>query len=845
MEMISYQNRNKGAFEGPGKHPALTLIIMGLVQGLILTQSVYPLTMNPYYTAPQSSRDSRVGGGRDTRFDAKRAVDRFKERSRDRNLLRQRQEEKQRDQAQSQEIQQNVSEVKQTSQETAQQQQQEADFIYNRMTGLDSYSIDKNGGVYRSHLSLLVEAWNVLSRDLYGNESRSHMTQFLYNDKLNTTGFHRRTRDQAGRVTETVVSGITYADESFRNADGENKEKTRTEVTTTYHPTGNRVTQTEYFDFVYEDLGDEEGHRVIAQKARVTDLSSVGSPILQEVFNMKYDDFGNVSSSETRTTDLATGTVTESKTDNIFSEHRLVSGTTVSTTQDFINHTYTQQTFTQSVTYGGGKQLDSRVHSTTQAMDDEGNAVGDFTQTTEVTQSMEMFAGIPNPVEIVTTTRTQDHVEGQTIESVQVQKHVRDKHGNLLGVTGSEISTSSNADGSVVQTTESSLAFTVYADQALLTSREDHSFTKDLINNQEITSTSHFTIEYGDKGEVLEGTRVIQSHAANDDGTVVSDSESIEYFDSAKTVNALGLIRRETTSHTVDSTFDWNIVVTEEHRTYTQAHDEVNRVLGAEEEVTSTTTDTLGSETHVEGTVTYAVAGRANEVFAVEATNNITTTDPRNFIYTEATQTTYFEADPNTGRALGGLGVTDGTTYRMGENGEIYPEILTVHTHTEEILVGLEGRNGYGTEERHTITETIDGRTGFTTVTEETLYQEINSVGKIESAYAIARSHGQRGPGEEEQTFALTRTDFKVHNNRLIRTSSKTVEVNLNHSEYHVVVREEIFRSDDQGRLFEMDDENPENSGYQIIYHHNTITTAPDTLPTLDSIFSEFFGSLE
>ncbi|MBI4436381.1 MAG: hypothetical protein HY590_03075, partial [Candidatus Omnitrophica bacterium] len=634
---------------GPGLPPALSIVVMAyLVFAFLDTQPAFPLDFKSFqpYTTPSGGGDARVGSG-DSQFDAQRVIRR--------NLLEQRQkkeektrgEEKQQSTQQTQEVEQNVVQTQRVSQAIAQQGEREADFIYNRTTGLDSYSVDKDGGVWRQHLSLLVEAWNVLSRDLFGNGSRSHLTDFKYNDLLNATGMKRETKDQAGRATETVISGITYMPgQSPRNFLSQNKEAKRAEVTTTFHPTGNQVTQTELYDLVYD------GDNVVAQKARITDLSGPTPVVIQETTGITYDGESNVSASHTRVTDLETGIVTESDIKNEFSDHRLISGVTKSVTKDSINHTFTEQTFTQKVSYGdsGIQTIDARSIATTQAMDEKGNPVDDFVQTTETLQKMGLFFNIPNPVEVSSVTKTVDNVGVQTTESKQMQRQLRDDHGNLLGISATEVATTVNADRSVVQETKSNLDFMVRADQPYLIGREDNTFTKDLINEQNIFTTSRLRIQLGALGEVLEGFRTGKTHAANGDGSIVSDSEFTQTFDRASKVNALGLVKQETSSRTVN-TIDES--VSTETRLYTQTHDEMNRVLSAAEAVKGLTTNSRGGETHVEGAVDYAIGKRTNQAYAISSTNNITSKDLGNRLYTESVQTNAYASDENTGRAIG------------------------------------------------------------------------------------------------------------------------------------------------------------------------------------------------
>ena len=830
---------------GPGQSPALRAFVLCLIQAFVLTQPALSLDFQTFqaYTIPVSNRgDAR--GGTDNRFDAERSVRRFQERARQEKEARKRSEEQGLEAQQARDVEQNVIHGQRVSQAVSQQEQREADFIYDRTTGLDNYSVDKEGGVWRSHLGLLAEAWNLLSRDLFGNESRSHLKEFTYNHLLNPTGMKRQTADQAGRMTETVISNITYQKgETLRNYLSKNREAGRTEITTTYHPTGNQVVRTEIFDLQYDHDGRDA--KLIAQKAKVTDLSgpTPDHTLLQETFNMKYDG-DNVTSSETRVTDLATGAVTDTITKNQFSGNRLTSGVTESTIKDPIHHTVTKQIFTQNVSYAGHQvqSVDAKGLSTTQAMDEGGNPVSDFIQTTETAQTMGVFFGIPNVTESVSVSKLVDNVGVQTTESTQTQKYIRDEHGNLLNVVGTESARTVNADSSIVQTTEGILEFSVVADQPYLVGREDQSFIKDHVGGQDVTTESRLRIRLGALGEILEGIRTGTTHSVSHDGIVVSDSEFTQYFDRAVKINELGLVRQETSTRSANAVEE---STSTERRIYEQTHDDVNRVLSAKETIDGVTTS-LKEETRLSGTVDYAVGKRTNQVHASSSTYRFTTKDHVNNLYTESVQTSTFEADENTGRALQGTGITESFSQRMLDDGSLL-DAFVIRSRVEETLVGLLKANGFGMTARTTRTEIREISDHRVTDREEVLVQKISDVGKVEGASSITRSVTQDlGRTGVFKTVGLTQTDYQIVRNSPIPTETKSVEVTVNHvdSSYRVVARHDVTRYDSVGRILPIDKKRPEASGHQMFFYHDvTLQTIPGRLPSPEQLFQRFFGS--
>jgi len=869
--------------KGPGKSPALPGFVIFLIEAFLFTQVASAVDFQSFRTytpALSSGGDAGAGGRRDSLFDTKRSVERFQQRSRQDKENRVRQEEKNRTGQQTQEVEQNVVQEQRVSQAIAQQEGREADFITSRMDGLDRFSIDKQGGVWWTHIDRLVGAWNVFSQDNYGNASRSHLTRFQYNDLLNATGMERETVDAAGRVTQTSISGIAYMPgEAPGNFLGENKEASRTEVTTTFHPTGNQTTKTELYDLVYAE------DKVVSQKAKITPLTNPNvNPLLQETFDMNFDGEGNVAHAQSRVTDLVTGTVTESVTNNQFSGNRLTSGVTESTTKDFINRTFSQQTSTQKVSYGesGIQSFDAKDLTTTRAMDDAGNPVDDYVITTETTQEVGIFAGIPEPLTMTSRSKTVDHIGFQTTEATQTQKHLRDRNGNLLGVTATEVAMTANFDRSVTQRSESDMAFQVVFDQPYLTGREERGLTKDLINNQDSTTTSHLKIQLDPLGRILGGTRTGKTDARNPDGSIVTDSTFTQYFDRADKVNALGLVRQESSSRTVNQVKEtltsrdafegyssrrrWGLYkpvrtyehsVTEEERAYTQSHDDVNRVLGAEEKVKSRTTTIRGAagvkeemagETLTEGTVAYAVGKRTNQPYATSARNRVISRDPFRSLYTESTQTTTFESDENTGRAMRGKGVTESVSRRMLPDGRIIDGVVMILGRTEETMVGLEKANGFGMASRNSHTEVRDLLNGQVTDQDEFYTQALNGVGKIESAHALSRSLTQdlERTGLYEMR-SLTDTTYRtLLGNDTAPIENRTVEAGVSHIDgsYRVAARRDTLRYDDYGRILPIDEENPGASGYEYVDLYDvTVQPLPENLTMPDELFSAFFGS--
>lgn len=835
---------------GPGVNlPALGVFVAAfLVFSLVSTKPLLSLDFKSFqpYTAPTGGGDSRAGSGKDSQFDAKRAVERFQAQDRTRKEGARREEENRRDAVQVREVEQNVGEEKKVSQAMSQQQQREAAFIEGRMSGVDTFTMGKDGSVWHRHFALLVHAWNILALDRYGNESRSELTNFTYNSLFNPVGMDRATVNRAGQMTKAEISGITYEKESPWDFLSENRESGRVELETSFHPTGNRVVKTETFGLKYT----EDGKKVIAQEARITPLTGpdTGNTLHQKTTSIVYDG-DNVTSSEVVVTDLGTGTVTKTITQNEYTGNRVASGITESTIQDPVQRSFTQQTTRERVRYGGGtiEAIDVETESTTRAVDEAGNIFDDYVTTTKTTSTMGIFFGIPNPVRTVSVTNSLDNVAIQTTESRQTQNHIRDPYGNLLGMSGTEAATTVNADRSVIQTVEGSLDFVVQADQPILVGRSEKSTIQDLINEQNITSSSRLDIRLGSLGEVLEGTRIGRSHAKNLLGTVVSDSEFIEQYDRAAKANALGLVRRESTSRTVNSLIPENISVSEEKRVYTQSHDTSNRVLDAFETVEGLTTDTFGAVTRLVGSVDYDVGKRTNQVHAVSSQNKITSIDPVNRLYTESTQTNTFESDPNTGRALRGLGLTESFARRRLDDGTVLEGVLEIHGRVEETLLGLAKANGFGTTTRKSRTEVREIANHQVTDREEILTQIVNDVGKVQGAQGVTRSVTQDlGRTGVYRTTGYTQTDYRIIDNSPVPTENRTVEVTVNRidSSYRVVARHDVTRHDAAGRILPIDKKDPKKSGYELLFHEDkTLQLIPKNIMTPEQLFQKFFGS--
>ncbi len=851
--------------KGPGKNPALVGFLWGVLFFAFapLCAAVDFQTFEPYTPRVTGGSDARSGGTRDAQFDARRAVIQFQERARREERTKERSEEKEMVTGQALGIEQHVAQEKQVSQATSQHQHQDGEFIYNRTTGIDQYSADKDGGYWWSKVGLLFKAWNVLSRDLYANESRSEMTDFTFNDLLNITGMNRKTVDQAGRVTDAIISDITYQEgETLRNFLSKNKEATRTEVSTTHHPTGDQTTRTRIYDIVYNE------EQVVSQKAEIFDLSGPNNPILQETFDMKYDKEGNVIGAKTRITDTLTGVVTESKTDSSFNGNRVVSSVSTSKTFDPYRNTLTEQLSTQSVSYGGGTQVDAKTTTTIYSTDSEGNITRDFKTVTESTQVMENFFGIPELVESLSNTLTEDFLEVQTVRSESKQFFARDKHGNLLSARGLESGTTVNFDGSVTQTTESTMDFTVVADQPYLTGRSDKTFTKDMNRNSDSTTASTLTVRLGAKGEVLNGTREAETFSSNGDGSISSTLRVIEDYDRAGLVNDLGLIRRVTTNRTKN---EIDLTDEEETRIYLQTHDDFNRVLSAEETIegSGTTLDNVGSWTRTSGRVEYAVSERTLRPYAVKTTVTTTAFNAIDLLLTEATQIQTVDADKATGRILGGEGRTQSTSFvtdqegnvvkvrrgdvytpAMGDRGdpdELIP-VVTVRTESIEHFVGLEHANALGLTTRETVTDNLDVRSHDRTVVREVLTQNLNSVGKVLGAKGVTRS-----VSDDEWGYGVSRTEsyieteyFLTDDNRILPSILKIVEVtkDRNDGAYRVVVREDRTRYDDFGRIHEVDNRNPSQGGFERIWYQDvTVRPIPPDAETPEQIFERFFGN--
>ena len=567
MNAERHKTDHRTPYPGPGKTPALGILGCFVLECFLLTQLAFGFDL--YRDTPPSTIPVETGSRLKTeeeRYDRERVIRRNHRQQLLQSREKVRREEQEREGQHSQEVEKGVAQGQQIQQAIAGQEKQQADQIYGRTTGLDSYTIDKDGGFWRSHLGLTVEGVNILAgTDPYGNDSRGHYFDFQYNDLLNVVGITQDVKDKAGRLTRNVVSGITYLVEYFRGIapkERRNLEGRRDIVTTTFHPTGESVARTEVRNLQYN--GDTEGAKVIAQEITAYDLSGPTNPVHQKVSNMAYDAHDNLTSSRTVATDLVTGVTTTSEVNNQFSGKQLVSGTTKSITKDTISNTISEQTLLQTVTYQGGRVQTVEVTGNVkaQSMDGQGNPVDDFVTTTKSVQTMSVFENIPQPVKIVTKSHTVDIINVQEIASEQEQVLGRDSLGNLLTASATEASRVTNSDSSVVQETTSQLGFEVHADQPYLTRQGTRTTTHDGINEAESVTTSNLRIQLGLRHEVLGAEQIGQTQTHNGDRSFVSASEFRRLFDRSPKVNAIGLIRQETKSR-VENTIEETVTVEE------------------------------------------------------------------------------------------------------------------------------------------------------------------------------------------------------------------------------------------------------------------------------------------
>ena len=834
---------NRIPLSGPGETPALSLFGLIVLECFFVTQVALGFDFQGTQSAytPPTDTGSRLSA-EESRYDAQRVYNRNRRAQQTQVKEKQTQEEKAKQAQNTEEVEKAVGQDQQIKQAIGHQEVQEGNKLVERTTGLDSYSVDKDGGFWRSHLGLTAEGVNVLAgRDLYGNESRGHYYDFNYNSLFNVKGLTQDVKDAAGNLVQTVVSGIAYAVEYFRGVapKGKNNEElARDLLTTGFFPTGNSTSRTQIREMKYEN------DKVVAQKATVTDLSGPNNPIFQDTSGMTYDDQDNLIASRTLTTDLATGVTTETQMQNRFSEHQLLSGVTKSQTKDFITNTFSEQTVTQNVSYEGGvvKSLDLQGEARTQAMDAQGNLKDDFVTVTQTSQATELFSKIPLPTKIVTQTHTIDTVNVQDVTSRQEQILGRDERGNLLTVSAAETSRVTNADFSVVQTTDSRLEFKVYADQSYLVGREDQTATHDGINETESVTTSRLKVELGLLHEVVGGEQFGQTETYNGDKSQVSSSEFRRIFDRASKVNGLGLVRQETktrSENTIEET------TTVENRVFSQAHDDFNRVLNAAEKFNSHTDVSNGGISDVTGEVTYAVAARNLQPYVVRSVTQATSYDPSRQLATDTTQVTEITSDEETGRALGGKNRTESVavgTYPDGTRSDLNH----IRTVSEETLQGLEKANGVALVARRTQTESLNVDHTLAQRTEQ-FTQQINGVGKVLGAKASSKTVTGIENSDYLHSTALTETDFLIIGNTATPHRNKSVEVAANalDGSYRVAAWQDETRYDPYGRILPINDEKSEQSGYQISYSYDrTIYPIPSKEKQVspEVLFQQFFG---
>ena len=843
-----FQEEKLNGTRGPGENLASRVFVIGLFSACFWAKAAFGLDLlgdgrvSPYSQPVETG--SRLQA-QEAQNDRKRVIDRNQRFQFLQRREAERQKETEGQSQQAQEVAQAVSHGRQFQEATAQREKQWGDELVSRTTNYSSYSYDKDNGKWISIMGLTVEGINVLAgRDLYDNESRGHYTQFQYNNRFNVEGLTMEVTDAAGRFSRTVVSGITYLVEYFRGIaqkGEENRKGAEDSVTTTFHPTGESTTRTETRNLQYDGK-----NRVIGQESTSYDLTGPNPPVYQNVRDMSYDGEGNVASSFTETTDLGTGVVTQTTANNRYSGRRLVSGVTQSVTKDPINHTRTEQTFTQNVSYHEGRigAIEANGVSTATAMDEAGNPVHDFASTTKTTQTMGLFHNIPQPVRIATETKTIDNVGVQEISARQEQVFDRDSQGNLLQTSASETGTVTNADLSVTQRTKSGLAFEVHGDQFYLVGRDDEATVEDGIEETTSTGTSHLRIRLGTRHEVLGGEEIGDRFTTNGDGSITTTTSLRQLFDRAEKANALALVSRETISHNVDQI---HYSDTEERRLYSQAHDAFNRILGAEETMNSRATTIWGGITETEGKFEYGAGLRSNQPYLLRSSTHSKTSDPFQFLYTEATQTQTFDVDAQTGRAHGARGVTEAVSKRMKEDGTVMENVLTLQSHSEDTLTGLAQANGVGLSRQETFSQTLDHVNSLRTDQKQVLTQEMNGVGKIREARAETESFTGDADGSGiRQTEGLAQTVFRVIANSHFTDRTKRVEITKDRTNgsYRVVAKEDANRYDPYGRMLAFDEAQPEASGYQTVsYYDVTITPIPKQAPPVKAWFHQFFGT--
>ena len=841
--VLRRRKKNRIPLSGPGKTPALGLFGLIVLECFLLTQAASGFDVQGSQSAytPQTDTGSRLKA-EESRYDAQRIYNRNR-RSQMMELREKRNAEEKKEQAQkAQEVEKAVGQDGQIKQEIGHQEIQEGNELVSRTTGLDSYSIDKDGGFWRSHKGLTAEGINVLAgRDFFGNESRGHYYEFMYNKLFNVEGITQDVTDTLGNLAHTVVSGITYlAEYPFGQAPKgrHNEESARDLLTTAFFPTGNSTTRTEIRDLKYAN------DKVVAQKATLYDLSGPNNPILQDVSGMTYDDSDNVTFSRTLSTDLVTGVVTETTTENKFAGRQLVSGVTKSATRDAITHTLTEQTFTQNVSYEGGqvKSMEVQGEGKARATDREGNPVEDFVTLTRTTQTMSVFSKVPVPTKIVTQTHTVDNINVQDVTSRQEQVLGRDSRGNLLTVSAAETGRIANFDLSVIQELESHLDFEVYADQSYLTARQDRTVTHDGINETESVTAARLTVHLGLLREVLGGEQVGQTETHNGDRSQVASSEFRRLFDRASKVNGLGLIRQETNTrseNTIEET------VTTENRLFSQLHDDFNRILDAGETFNSHTDVSNGGTSDATGEVTYGIAARSMTPYALRSVTRASSYDPSRQLATDTTQTTDLISDQETGRALGGRNRTESLavgTYPDGTRSGLN----TIRTVSEETLHGLEKANGVAMVARVTDSESLSVDHTLTHRIEQ-FTQRINEVGKVLGAEATSRTTTGIENSDYLDGITLTETDFIIIGNAATPNRNRSVEVSANalDGSYRTVAWQDETRYDPYGRILPINDKDPASSGYQISYSHDhTVYPIPpsDQRTAPELLFQQFFG---
>jgi len=245
--------------------------------------------------------------------------------------------------------------------------------------------------------------------------------------------------------------------------------------------------------------------------------------------------------------------------------------------------------------------------------------------------------------------------------------------------------------------------------------------------------------------------------------------------------------------------------------------------------------------------VTYAVSTRTLQPYVVRSVNRISSFDPVSQYATEATQVTEIAADQATGRALSGKSRTESLSTGTFEDGTPHG-LTTIRSVAEETLQGLEKANALAMVSRTTMATTLNSVDHLMNERHEQLTQRVNAVGKILGAQAVTRTVTRNELSDYLDSVNLSETDYQViSGNQIVPTRTRSLEVTANaiDGSYRMVAREDATRYDHFGRIREIKEDNPSESGYELLFYKDlTVFPTPEKRDRVspEALFEQVFG---